>query len=99
MLQDRVADRREVEIEAHCFMQRRSFPLSVTDISVDGCAVRAIAQEPLEQADFLKLRIANSIEVNGKIAWLNGETAGVRFFGQINPVVVEMLLARKATLN
>ena len=77
-------------IKALCDLDRGSFPIAISEITSDGCACEASVDWE-EDCDFLHLRIADRIDVNGRVLWQNGKLAGIRFFGQIHPAVVDEL--------
>lgn len=86
------------KVEADCVLNQRTFPVTVSEISCGGCVIEADAGE-LEQSDFLQLRIAGAMDVNGRVVWCNGSKAEIQFFGQIHPTAIDCLCRDKAKLN
>lgn len=65
----------------------------ITHLTSDGCVLQA--GEDWDGAhDFLHLQIAGSIETNGKLEWVQGRRAQMRFFGQVHPAAIARLFAR-----
>lgn len=64
--------------------------LSITALRTDGCEVEATGPWHGD-CDFLRLVIDGRITINGQVQWRRGNRAGVGFFGQIHPVVVNQL--------
>lgn len=91
---ERNTDQNCAGISALCALDRRSFAIAISDITPDGCSCEAPADWDGE-CDFLHLTIADKIEINGRLLWQKGRHAGIAFFGQIHPQIVEQL-ARKA---
>jgi hypothetical protein len=75
-------------IEAQCDLERRSFPVAIRDITPDGCSVEADCEWD-DDGEFLHLTIADGVEINGRILWHRGRRAGIGFFGQIHPLVID----------
>ena len=75
-------------IGALCDLERRSFPVAISDITPDGCACEADCEWGVD-CDFLHLRIAGSVEINGRVLWHEGRRASIGFFGQIHPAVID----------
>lgn len=73
---------------ALCDLDRRSFPVAISDISPDGCSCEAECGWDGD-CDFLHLKIAGSVEINGRVLRHHGQRADIRFFGQINPLVID----------
>lgn len=70
-----------------CACGTRSFPIAISDITPDGCC--AIAEDDWgEDADFLRLTIAGSVQINGRVLQHRGHEARIAFFGQIHPAVI-----------
>jgi hypothetical protein len=80
--------RKPVQIPALCDIEQRSFPIAISDITPAGCLCEADADWD-EDFDFLHLKIAELVEINGKVLWHDGHRAEISFFGQIHPVVVD----------
>ncbi len=78
------------KISAQCDCDQRSFAINISEISCEGCAAEA-AERWGEDCDFIHLKIADSIDVNGRVLWHKGRRATIRFFGQIHPHVVNEL--------
>lgn len=77
-------------ISAQCDCAGEQVELVVTALTPDGCEV--VALSPWHgDCDFLRLVIDGRIRINGRMAWRRGECAGIRFFGQIHPLVVDQL--------
>ncbi|GAA0268053.1 hypothetical protein GCM10009127_04770 [Alteraurantiacibacter aestuarii] len=77
-------------IGAQCDLDRGSFAVALSDITPDGCSCEA----PVDwegDLDFLHLKIAGRIDINGRVLWQEGKRASIRFFGQIHPSVVDEL--------
>lgn len=77
-------------IGAQCDCECQSFPVTISEITCDGCAAEAPA-DWIEDYDFLHLTIADQIEINGRVLRHQGRRAKIRFFGQIHPQVVARL--------
>jgi phenylalanyl-tRNA synthetase beta subunit len=80
--------KRKAPIGARCDLERRSFPIAISDITPDGCSCEA-ACEWDDDCEFLHLRIADSVEINGRVLWHQGQRAAIGFFGQIHPAVID----------
>lgn len=91
---ERVAAR----VEADCEINHRTFPVTVSEISCDGCLIEA-ADGELEPSEFLHLRIAGGLDVNGRVVWCQGGKAEIHFFGQIHPTAIDCLCRARAKLN
>lgn len=74
-------------VPAHCDLANASFDVAISDITIDGCSVEADCDWEAD-VDFLHLRIADRIDVNGRVLWQKGRRAGIGFFGQIHPAVI-----------
>ncbi len=77
-------------IGGQCDLDRRSVAISISDITPEGCLVEGV-EDWHEDAEFLHLKIADRIEINGRTLWHKGRRAGIRFFGQIHPCVIDGL--------
>jgi len=64
--------------------------MSISDISCDGCSAET-DRDWRGKGEFVHLRIADSIDINGRILWRKGRRVKIGFFGQLHPVVVEQL--------
>ena len=82
------AQRKQVRIEARCDIEQRSFPIAISDITPAGCLCEADVDWG-EDFDFLHLKIADAVDINGKLLWHDGHRAEITFFGQIHPVVID----------
>jgi len=79
-------------IEAQCECAGERVELAITVLTPSGCEV--VATSPWHgDCDFLRLVIDGRIHVNGRMLWRRGASAGIRFFGQIHPIVVDELTA------
>ena len=83
------------DIDALCQTTQGAFPVAVSHLSPDGCTATAPA-EWAEEFDFLRLTLAGSVEVNGRVQRLQGREAQIRFFGQISPLVIDQWSRRAA---
>lgn len=77
-------------VSARCDAERGSFPAELFDLTSDGCIAQASAKWD-EDDDFVHLRIADRVDINGKVLWRRGGRVGIGFFGQIHPQVVNDL--------
>ena len=87
--------RKTVPIAARCEIARDSFPIGISDITPDGCSVEADAEWD-EDFEFIHLTIDGRVDVNGRVEWHKGRRAGIRFFGQIHPSVIDDLARARA---
>lgn len=85
--------RTQTDVTARCDLDEASFGIAISDISCEGCLIEA-GRTWDEDSEFLHLRIDGRIDVNGQMVWHEGKRAGIRFFGQIHPLVVEDLSAK-----
>ena len=70
--------------------------LELDALTPDGCEV--VPTSPWHgDCDFLRLLIDGRVTINGQVTWRSGNRAGVRFFGQIHPVVVNELDGRSTS--
>ena len=83
-------DRKPARLTGRCELDDASFAVAISNISCDGCSAEAECGWA-EDCDFLHLRIDDRIEVNGRVLWHKGKRAGIRFFGQIHPQVIDEL--------
>ena len=58
----------------------------------DGCVIDNLPLDA-QSDDFVRLRIASSVEVNGHIVSRDADRATIRFHGEIHPLVVRRLEA------
>jgi hypothetical protein len=87
-------DRVATKVEADCVLNQRTFPVTVSEITCNGCLIEALGDE-LEPSDFLHLRIAGAMDVNGRTVWCKDRKAEIHFFGQIHPHAIDCLCRRK----
>lgn len=85
-------DRRLARLSGRCDLDSASFAVAISDISCDGCSAEAECDWG-EDCEFLHLRIDDRIDVNGRVLWHDGKRAGIRFYGQIHPAVIDQLAA------
>ncbi len=85
-------DRKQACLSGQCDLDRASFAVAISDISCDGCSAEAECDWG-EDCEFLHLRINDAIDVNGRVLWHEGKRAGIRFYGQIHPAVIDKLAA------
>ena len=83
----RIAPKSPIALGALCDIERHRFPVAISDISPDGCACEA-ELDWAGPGDFLHLRIADSVDINGRVLSRHGHTARIGFFGQIHPAVI-----------
>lgn len=83
-------ERIAIRVEADCELNQRHIPVTISEISPDGCVIES-ANDDLEPSDFLHLRIAGTMDVNGCTVWCKGRKAEIHFFGQIHPHAIECL--------
>jgi hypothetical protein len=82
-------------IHAQCECAGEMVTLELKALTSDGCEV--VPTSPWHgTCDFLRLLIDGRITINGQVTWRSDRRAGVRFFGQIHPVVVRELSGRAA---
>jgi hypothetical protein len=91
-------ERIATHMEADCEINQRHFPVTISEISSDGCVIES-ANDDLEPSDFLHLRIAGAMDVNGCTVWCRGRRAEIHFFGQIHPHAIECLCRGKYTVH
>jgi len=82
-------------IHAQVKCSGRSFPVSVTRISCDGCTVEA-GDDWAADFDFLSLTLAGEVAVNGRVVRREGRRADIAFYGEIHPHVVAQWCQRAA---
>lgn len=75
-----------------CDLGPARFPVAISEISCDGCSAEADCDWS-EDCDFLRLKIADRIDINGRVLWHDGKRAAIRFYGQLHPVVIAELAA------
>ncbi|TIX48813.1 hypothetical protein [Alteraurantiacibacter aquimixticola] len=78
-----------------CEMEGRRVPVALRDLTAEGCSAEADCDWECD-ADFLQLKIADSIEINGRVLQHKGRRAAIRFFGQLHPAAIERLAAQAA---
>ena len=87
----------ETPIAGMCDIEGRMVPVALRDLTADGCSIEAACDCDWDcDCDFLQLRIADSIDINGRVLRHKGRRAAVRFFGQIHPAAIERLAAEAA---
>lgn len=80
-------------IQAQCECAGEIVDLELDALTPDGCEV--VPTGPWHgSCDFLRLLIDGRITINGQVVWRSGDRSGVRFFGQIHPLVVHQLSGR-----
>lgn len=79
-----------LSITAQCDCAGEQVAMVVTALRTDGCEVEATGPW-FGDCDFLRLVIDGRITINGQVQWRRGNRAGIGFFGQIHPVVVNQL--------
>ncbi len=78
-------------LPGRCDCTGRARAVAITTLSPDGCVIEA--DDVWEEAcDFVHLRIAGTVDMNGRLAWVRGRRAGMRFFGQIHPAAIAKLV-------
>ena len=82
-------------LDALCQTEHGAFVVSVSDLSPEGCTATAAAAWE-EEFEFLRLILAGSVEVNGRVLKRQGNAAEIRFFGQIHPCVIDQWSKRAA---
>lgn len=80
----------QLAITAQCDCAGEQVALAITALRTDGCEVEATGPWHGD-CDFLRLVIDGRITINGRVQWRRGNRAGIGFFGQIHPVVVNQL--------
>ncbi|WP_305097966.1 hypothetical protein [Croceibacterium aestuarii] len=80
--------RGSTQIGALCALDARSFPIAISDITPEGCSCEADCEWG-EDCEFLHLKIADSVEINGRVLACKGRRAQIGFFGQIHPAVID----------
>lgn len=76
-------------IAARIDLRHASYAVAISDLACDGCALDDC--DFCEEGEFVHLKIDDRIDINGTVAWRRGKRIGVRFHGQIHPVVVGQL--------
>lgn len=79
-----------LSLTAQCDCAGEQAAMAVTALRPDGCEVEATGPWHGD-CDFVRLVIADRITINGQVQWRRGNRAGLRFFGQIHPLVVSQL--------
>lgn len=79
---------RSTQIGAFCDLDQRSFPVALSDITPDGCSCEADCDWEVD-CEFLHLKIAETVDINGCVLARRGRRAQIRFFGQIHPAVID----------
>ncbi|ANU06490.1 PilZ domain-containing protein [Paraurantiacibacter namhicola] len=77
------------DIGALCDVRGGRFEVALSSLSSGACEIEDCPD--CADGDFVHLRIDGRIDINGTIAWRRGQRAGVRFHGQIHPVVIQQL--------
>jgi hypothetical protein len=79
-------------IDGECYCTGKTEKVRISDLSCDGCAVQdlPVGSQP---EDFIRLRIADTVEVSGHIVSLDANRGTIRFHGEIHPFVVRRLQA------
>ncbi len=83
-----IADPLSITAQGDCAGEQ--VDLAITALRTDGCEVEATGSWHGD-CDFLRLVIDDRITINGQVQWRRGNRAGIGFFGQIHPVVVNQL--------
>jgi phenylalanyl-tRNA synthetase beta subunit len=79
--------RKTASLAALCACERDCFPVALSNITPDGCAAEAECDWDTLR-EFLHLRIADTVEINGRVIAHDGRRAQIGFFGQIHPAVI-----------
>ena len=83
----KIASDTSAPLGALCDIAQQRFPVSVSDITPDGCACEGDC-DWAGAGEFLHLRIADAVEINGRVLSRQGQRARIAFFGQIHPAVI-----------
>jgi len=85
-------DRRSTSrpLDGECYHDGKVGKVRISDLLTGGCVIDNL---PLgaQAEDFVRLRIAQSIQVNGYVASRDAMGATIRFYGEIHPFVVSRL--------
>lgn len=85
----------EVCLDALCGSDRHAFPMAISELTCEGCSAEAPADWDGD-LDFLHLRIADRIDINGRVLWRNGRRIKIGFFGQLHPLAIDDLFRAAA---
>ena len=90
MLEPRSTSR---QLDGECYHNGQVKKVRISDLLTGGCTVDTL---PLgaQMEDFVRLSIAQSIQVNGYVASRDAAGATIRFYGEIHPFVVNRLETR-----
>ena len=80
-------------LAGQCDCEGHRHAVSIFQLCAEGCELEADVDWP-GATDFVHLQIDNSIVMNGKLVWVRGRRAQMRFFGQIHPAAIAKLHER-----
>jgi hypothetical protein len=83
-------------LDGQCDCEGSRFAVSISNLAAEGCELAADAEWP-GATDFVRLQIDDSIVMNGKLVWVQGRRAQMRFFGQVHPAAIARLHGQAAT--
>lgn len=73
---------------------RESFPVTIFDLSREGCRVEFVERPRLDESVWVKLDGLEPLEA--VVCWAEGVAAGLEFSRPIHPAVFDMLVQRAA---
>lgn len=79
-----------LSLTAQCECAGEEVAMAITALRTNGCELEATGPWHGD-CDFVRLVIDGRITINGQVQWRRGNRAGIGFFGQIHPVVVDQL--------
>ena len=92
---DRPRQTFRVALDAEVVMRRAGSPnfrVQIDDISPEGCRVEFVDRPSLDERVWIKLDGLAALE--GKVAWINGHSGGIRFDQPLHPAVFDGLVKR-----
>lgn len=91
----RSAERKPLHLVIDGRVRTRKVYVDLCDVSEGGCKIRS-RRGFTKVGETVTLRIDGFKTPLGKIAWVDGEYAGVAFEGNLHPAVIDHLCARRS---
>lgn len=88
----RSSERRPLGLMVKGRVQSRTVYVDVIDISEGGCKIKG-SNGFASVGDRITMKVGNINAPLGKVAWVEGKFAGVRFEGEMHPAVLDHLCA------
>lgn len=78
LVERRAAERSPITVSLTCRMPASPRPATIRDVSRDGCRIE-VPGAPMELGATALLELPGAAKISGRIVWVHGRTAGVRF--------------------